>query len=188
MRFNSIKVGNYSIRYAPFSDEDIAYPVCDKNKVLLEYVKGSRVEGHYVNPDTKEVAETTFILVGNDVKEKFARTSETSKFKIVDVSEREDLVNPKQYLAECEALKTELISTGKALKFGISMGGKSKPYFAIVSVNQLYNTLEMWISKAKKSEQYLSYTNDLADKQKLKEMTLSISGIDKASVEDLITL
>lgn len=188
MKFNTIRVGTFNIKYAPFSDEDVAYPVCNKDKVLLEYVKGSRTEGYYINPETKVIEPNTFILVGNDVKEKFARTSETDKFKMVEGNEKDDLVNPKQYIAECDKLLEELKESGKALKFGISFGGKSKPYFAIISVNPIYNTLEMWISKAKKSDQYIEYSTELADKRKLKEITVSISGIDKAKVEDLITL
>ena len=128
------------------------------------------------------------MLVNDTAKEKFERTKETDKFKIVEQNERDDLVNPKMYIVECDKLKDELRASGKSLKFGISFGGKSKPYYAIVCLNTIFNVLEMWISKAKKSEQYLEYTTELADKVKLRELTLMIDGIDKAKVEDLIEL
>ena len=188
MVFFSVRVGTYMLRYQPFSDEDISYPIVDKDKTLLEYVKGTRTNGYYVNPTTKEKVEKTFMLVNNEAKEKFEKTKETDKFKVVEQNEREDLVNPKMYIVECDKLKEELRTSGKALKFGISFGGKSKPYYAIVCLNHIFNTLEMWISKAKKSEQYLEYTTEQQDKQKLREMTLMIEGIDKAKVEDLIEL
>ena len=188
MVFYSVRVGTFLIKYQPFSDNDEQYPIVDKDKTILEYVKGTRTNGYYINPATKERAEKTFMLVNGEPKEKFERTKKTDKFKIVEQDEREDLVNPKMYIVECDKLKEELRASEKALKFGISFGGKSKPYFAIVCLNTIFNTLEMWISKAKKSEQYLSYTTELEDKQKLREMTLIIDGIDKAKVEDLIEL
>lgn len=188
MVFYSIQVGKYNIKYSPFSDNDEKYPIVDKDKQVLDYVKGSRINGFYCNPKTKEKVNQTFMLVNGEVKEKFARTKETSRFKIVEETESEDLVNPKQYICECDILLSELKESGKALKFGISFGGKSKPYFAIVSVNKLYDRLEMWISKGKKSEQYEEYGKQLADKQALQDITLTISGIDKAKVEDLIEL
>lgn len=188
MVFFSIRVGNYLIKYQPFSDEDLSYPIVDKDKTPLEYVKGTRTNGFYIHPKTKEKVEKTFMLVNNEVKEKFERTKETDRFKIVEQNERDDLVNPKMYIVECDKLKEELKTSGKSLKFGISFGGKSKPYYAIICLNTIFNTLEMWISKAKKSEQYTEYVNELNDKIKLKELTLSIDGIDKAKVEDLIEL
>jgi len=188
MVFFSVRVGTYLLRYQPFSDEDEQYPIVDKDKNVLEYVKGTRTNGYYVNPVTKEKVDKTFMLVNNEPKEKFDRTKETDKFKVVEQAEREDLVNPKMYIVECDKLKEELRANGKALKFGISFGGKSKPYYAVVCLNTIFNTLEMWISKGKKSNQYLEYTTELADKQKLREMTLSITGLDKAKVEDLIEL
>jgi len=188
MVFFSIRVATYLIKYQPFSDSDEQYPIVDKEKNLLEYVKGTRTNGFYVNPTTKEKVDKTFMLVNNEVKEKFERTKETDKYKLVENAEQNDLVNPKMYIVECDKLKEELRATGKALKFGISFGGKSKPYYAIVCLNTIFNTLEMWISKAKKSEQYLEYTTALLDKKKVEEMTLMIEGIDKAKVEDLIEL
>lgn len=186
--FYSVRVGTYLMRYSPFSDNDEQYPIVDENKMPLEYVKGTRTNGYYVNPTTKEKVERTFMLVNDTPKEKFERTKETDKFKIVEANEKEDLVNPKFYIVECDKLKEELRASGKALKFGISFGGKSKPYFAIVCLNPIFNTLEMAISKGKKSEQYLEYATELNDKKKLNELTLSIVGIDKAKVEDLVEL
>lgn len=188
MVFYNIRVGTFLIKYMPFSDEDESYPIVDKDKNKLEYVKGTRTNGYYVNPITKEKTEQTFMLINDSVKEKFERTKETDKYKEVEETEVNDLVNPKQYIVECDKLLEELKNSGKALKFGIHFGGKSKPYLAIIFVNKLYNLLEMWISKGKKINQYESYITGLQDKQKLKEVNLTISGIDKAKVEDLIEL
>jgi len=154
----------------------------------LDYIKGTRVNGYYINPTTKEKVTDTFMLVNDKPKEKFERTKETQHYKIVEQTESEDLINPKQYIIECDELLTDLKISGKALKFGISFGGKSKPYYAIISINKLYNRLEMWISKGKKSEQYESYIQLCEDKKAIQDITLSISGIDKAKIEDLIEL
>ena len=186
--FYSLQVGNYNLKYSPFSDNDEQYPIVDKDGNKLDYIKGTRVNGYYVKPNTNEKVTQTFMLVNGTAKEKFERTKQTNHFKIVEESESEDLVNPKQYIVECDNLLTDLKASGKALKFGISFGGKSKPYFAIVGVNKLYNRLEMWISKGKKSEQYAQYGQLCEDKQALQDITLTISGIDKAKIEELIEL
>lgn len=188
MVFFSVRVHTYNIKYSPFSDDDESYPIVDQNKTILEYVKGTRTNGYYINPTTKEKVDKTFMLVNGDIKEKFERTKETDRYKFVDPNEVADLVNPKMYIVECDNLKQELMISKKALKFGISFGGKSKPYYAIICLNPIYNTLEMWISKGKKSDQYINYIQQLEDKKRLEELTFNISGIDKAKVEDLITL
>jgi len=188
MVFYSLKVGKYDLKYSPFSDNDEQYLICDKDGEVLDYIKGTRVNGYYVKPNTNEKVDKTFMLVNGTAKEKFERTKETNHFKIVEESESEDLVNPKQYIVECDELLSELKASGKALKFGISFGGKSKPYYAIVSVNKLYNRLEMWISKGKKSDQYEQYISICEDKQAIQDITLTISGIDKAKIEELIEL
>lgn len=188
MVFFSVRVGSWLIKYQPFNDNDEQYAICDKDKTLLEYVKGTRTNGFYVNPATKEKVTQTFMLVNGEPKEKFERTKETDKFVLVNEKEVNDLVNPKFYIVECDKLKAELKASGKALKFGLSFGGKSKPYFAMVWLNPLYDTLEMAISKGKKSNQYLEYTTELNDKEKLRQMTMCIDGINRAKVEDLIEL
>jgi len=188
MVFYSINVGNYNIKYSPFNSNDEQYPICDKDGEVLDYVKGTRTNGYYVKPNTEEKVTKTFMLVNGKPKEKFERTKQTNHFKIVEETESEDLVNPKQYLCECNELLEELKASGKALKFGISFGGKSKPYYAIISVNKLYNRLEMWISKGKKSEQYQEYLQTLDDQKAIQEITLSIDGIDKVKIEELIEL
>lgn len=188
MVFFSVRVSTYLIKYQPFSDDDESYPIVDKDKTLLEYVKGTRTNGYYINPISKEKVEKTYMLVNNEPKEKFERTKETDRFRWIEKEEVNDLVNPKQYLIDCPSLLEEIKRNGKALKFGISFGGKSKPYIAVVFLNNLYNTLEMAISKGKKSEQYLAYTTELNDKNKLRELTLCIDGINRASVEELVEL
>ena len=188
MVFYKIQVGKYNISYSPFNDNDEQYPIVDKDGNKLDYIKGTRVNGYYVNPTTKEKVIQTFMLVNGNAKEKFERTKQTNHFKIVKESESEDLVNPKQYIVECDELLSELKVSGNALKFGITFGGKSRPYLAIISVNKLYNRLEMWISKGKKSEQYQDYIQICEDKQAIQDITITISGIDKAKVEDLIEL
>ena len=188
MVFYKIQVGKYNISYSPFNDNDEQYPIVDKDGNKLDYIKGTRVNGYYVNPKTQEKVTQTFMLINGKAKEKFSRTKETNHFKMVDEKESLDLVNAKSYIVECNELLTELKATKKCLKFGISFGGFSKPYFAIISVNKLYNRLEMNISKGFKSQQYAEYGQQLEDKKAIEELTLTISGIDKVKIEELIEL
>ena len=189
MVFKSVRVGSFIVRYEPYKDgKDETYMVVDKDKTPLEYVSGTRTNGYYIHPTTKEIVSKTYILVNNEAKDKIEPTKETDRFKFVEEKEAFNLVNPKQYKVECEKLKAELKANGKALKFAFSFGGKTKPYFAVVRLDTLFNELEMWLSREAKSEQMLEYINAQADNQRLREMTAIISGIDKVKVEDLVEL
>lgn len=188
----NVRVGNFALRFQPFGDgKENKYPVCDENKTILDYVKGTNIRGYYINPTTKEKVDKTFILVKGEVKEKLPKTKETDKYKFVDIKEINDFVNPKEYMIEAsDGLKEELSSKQQALKFGFSFGGKSEPYFAYVYVNPLFNRLEMRLvrQEARKSIQYQELFAEMEDKRRLEELTLNISGIDKAKVEDLVEL
>lgn len=184
----SIRIGTYLVKYSPFDDEDESYAKCDTDGTILEYVKGTTERGHYVNPKTKEVVPKPCILVNGVAREKLERTKETDRYREVDRREVENLVNAKEYMIECDKLLNDLRATGKALKFGLSFGGTSKPYYAYIYVNALYDRLEMKISKGNKQGQYEKYGQEQADRQALKEITMRIQTIDKAKVEDLITI
>jgi len=185
MVFYSIRVGTFLIKYSPFSDDEVKLPIVDKDKNELEYVSGTRTNGYYINSQ-KEKVEKTFILFNNEAVEKFERTKETDRYKEVEIKDRDDLVNPKQYIVECDNLLRDLKASGKALKFRISFGGKSIPYYAVICINENYNTLEMWISHGLKSNQYSNYMKNLNDKKQIEEMTMMIEGINKkAKIEEL---
>lgn len=188
MVFKSVRVGSFVIRYEPFDDGDEQYPMVDKDKTQLEYVKGTRTNGYYIHPITKEIVSKTYMLVNGEAKEKFEATKEVDKFKFVGNKEPSDLVNPKMYVVECDILKAEMKANNTALKFAFTFGGKSKPYYAIVCLNTIVDKLEMWLSKKKKSEQYIMRAEQEKDEAKLRDMTMLISGIDKAKIEDLIEL
>ena len=120
MVFYSLQVGDYNLKYQPFNSNDESYPICDKDGQALDYIKGTRVNGYYVKPNTDEKVTQTFMLINGEAKEKFTRTKETNHFKMVEENESLDLVNPKSYIVECNELLSELKASGKALKFGIS--------------------------------------------------------------------
>lgn len=186
MVFYSLRVGTFLVKYQPFNDDEESYPIVDKDKNILEYVKGSRTNGYYVNPVTKEKVEQTFILYNDELTLEFERTKETDRYKEVEESDKDDFVNPKQYIVDCDRLLNDLKASGKALKFRISFRGRKPPYKAIVFVNKTYNCLEMWITRRLKSEQLKEYGQQLADKKKVEELSLIISGITKkAKIEDL---
>jgi len=183
----NIRVGTFILKYTPFKDKKNDFPYCDKDGNALTRVSGHLEKGYFINGTTQEKHEKAFLLINGKAFDKFNRTKETDKYKEVEQNEVLDLVNPKMYLVESEKLFNELSESRKSLKFGISFGGQQS-YLAYVFVNPLYNCLMMYIGNAKVSEQMLEFKEIQADKQKLREMTLTITGIDKMKVEDLITL
>lgn len=188
--FYKIRVGSFDIRYSPLKENENGseYLPCDKDGNILVYVSGTRESGYYLNEKTQEKHDKAFMLINGKAYDKFERTKETQKYKEVSVSEVTDLVNPKMYYVETnEHLYNNLKDNNKALKFGITFGGK-KRYIAYVYINQLFNELFMVIGNTKISEQITDFIEAQKDKKKLQEITMVISGIDKAKIEDLIEL
>lgn len=171
----------------PFKEKENDFSPCDKNGNILKYVAGSRVNGYYINEQNGEKHDKAFMLINGKAFDKFARTKETDKYKEVESKEVYDLLNPKMYMVECDRLVDELRANEKALKFGLSFGGK-KTYMAYIWINPLYNCLMMSIGTTKISEQMLEIAQQQKAKQKLKEVSLIVEGIDKAKVEDLIEI
>lgn len=187
MPMYSIRVGTFMLKYTPLKENAQEYSAVDKDGNALNWVAGHLEKGYFINEATGQHLEKAFMLINGQVLDKFSRTKETDKYKEVDKSEVLDLLNPKMYYVECDRLKQELKDSNKALKFGLSFGGK-KMYFAYIYVNELYDELFMNIGTTKISEQILSIKEIQKQKEKVKHLTLTIQGIEKASIEQLMVL
>jgi hypothetical protein len=183
----NIRVGTFNLKYSPLKEKKNEFLPCDKDGNVLKRISGHLEKGYFLNESTSEKHDKAFLLINGKAFDKFARTKETDRYKEVEFNEVFDLVNPKMYLCESEKLLAELQDTGKALKFGISFGGQ-QTYMAFVFINPLYKQLFMYIGQNKVSEQMLEFTEVQKNKDKLKEMSLIINGIDKAKVEDFIQI
>ena len=149
MVWYNLQVGKYNIKYTPLKSETPIYPYCDSEGNILNKVLEGNGKNSFFIDDKGNKHTTSFRLINGKPLAKLSKTKNVNAFKEVDKNEVEDLLTEKEYLVDSDFLLSDLKNSEKALKFGISFGGKSKPYFAIVCLNTIFNTLEMWISKAK---------------------------------------
>ena len=193
MVWYNLRVGSYFLKYTPLKPKEIKYPYCDSEGNLLNFVKG-KFESGYFEDEKGNRAENIFFLINNKPYAKISKTKETDTYKEVNKNEVDDLIIEKTYIVECEKLYNDLEATEKSLKFGISFGGDGKfgsvkTYYAYIHTSDLYKGfLFMSVGTTKKSEAMIEITEQLKQKEKLEQLNLVVSGIDKAKVEDLIQL
>lgn len=189
----NLRVGSYYMKYCSIPIEEKKYPYCDENGDLLTYKKGNFESGYFEN-SKGERKETPFFLINNKPYAKISKTKETDKYIEVDINEKDDLYEAKEYIIECQKLYEDLINSGKALKFGMSFGGGGKfgsvkTYYAYVYPSPLYKgLLFMSCATNKKSEGIAKVYEGIQQNKKLQELNLTIQGINKIKIEDLITL
>ena len=82
-----------------------------------------------------------------------------------------------------------LKANNKVLKFGFTNGNGFKVFLAFIYINPLYpDMLFMALGNSKKSEIIKQIKELQNQKDKLKSVDISIQGINKAKVEDLIEI
>lgn len=194
MIWYNLRIGTYYIKYTALKPKEVKYPYCDKEGNILKYINGKFESGYFVNEATQEKHEQAFFLINGKPYAKLEKTKETDRFIEVDKNEVDDLIIEKEYVVDCPRLYDELMNSGKALKLGISFGGGGrfgsvKTYYAYIHTSELYKGfLFMSCGTTKKSEAMINVVEGLNQQKKLKELSITISGIDKAKVEDLIQL
>ena len=186
MVWYNLKIGVWNARYTPINPKKNEFIDVDKDGNELTKVKGSYTRGHFVNEVSGEEHKTAFKLIKGKACAKLSKTKEVGNFIEVDVRECEDLIVEKEYLIECEGLLNDLKSSGKALKFAFCSGNGYKVYFAYAKPSIYKGFLAMICGTTTKSEMI----NDIIDlkTQQKKSVELTIQGVDRAKVEDLIEL
>lgn len=188
MVWYNLTIGKYHLKYTPLKSETKSYEDVDKDGNPLKRV----VEGHritYFIDDKGNKHDRAFKLINGKPYAKLDKTKVVNTFKEVDKKEVDDLLTEKEYLVECDYLLDDLSNSGKALKFGFSNGNGFKTYLAYVYVSELYpNLLFMSLGNSQKSTT-LSKLKELQNiKKKAESINLTIQGIDKAKIEDLIQI
>ena len=187
--FYNLQVGKYLVKYSPLNADESEYPYCDKEGNILKRVtEGENNQIKYFADEKGNKHEIAFRLINNKPFAKLDKTKVVTTFKEVDRKEVEDLLSEKEYLVECDFLRDELINTGKALKFGFTNGNGFKVYKAYIYVDTLYNLLFMKLGRTQKSELLNKISQDLQNKKQIEQLNLTIQGIEKAKVEDLISI
>lgn len=191
MVWYKLKIGYFDVRYTPIKTITKEYETCDSEGNILTRVSGSYTKGHYVNEKTNETFEKTFKLINGKVRDKFSKTKEVSdnQYKEVDLKEIDDLIIDKEYLCVCDPLYNDLISSGKALKFGFTSGNGFKVYYAYLKPSEFYKGfLIMSLGLGRKSDVITELVSGLKEQKKVKEIETIVQGVDKAKVEDLIQI
>jgi len=190
MVFYKLKIGSYEVKYTPLKTTTTDYPYCDSDGNLLKrIVEGGNRKVFFINEQTQEKHEVAFRLINNKPMDKLSKTKEVSNYKEVDKKEINDLIIEKEYLVFNDLLLRDLKENDKVLKFGFTNGNGFKVFLAFIYVNPLYpDLLFMCLGNSKKSTLIKEIKELQNQKEKLKSVELSIQGVDKLQVEDLIQL
>lgn len=189
MVFYNLKIGSYEVKYTPLKINSVDYPYCDKEGNVLKRVVEGKTTAYYINEKTQEKHNIAFRLINNKPMAKLSKTKEVTNYKEVESKEVNDLIIEKEYLVFNDLLLRDLKDSKKVLKFGFTNGNGFKVYLAFIYINPLYpNLLFMCLGNAKKSEIIKQIKELQTQKEKLKSIELSIQGINKAKVEDLIQI
>lgn len=184
-----LRVGTFQLKYSPLNPIENEYSYCDSKGNILKRVSGKFEKGYFINEKTDEKHDTAFRLINNKPFAKLKKTTETDNYKEVELKEIDDLIVEKECIVFCDELLEELKESGKALKFGFTFGNGFKVYKCYAYPSKLYKGfLFMAFGTTQKSEIIKEITQELKQKKKADEITLTIQGIDRAKVEDLIVL
>jgi hypothetical protein len=187
MSWNNLKVGSFNLKIMPLNPIAKEFPNCDKDGNVLTRVAGKFDKPYYMNEQTGERHEVAFKLINQKPYAKLSKTKEVAIYKEVDVKEVEDILEEKRYLIECDELLQQLKETGKALLFGYTSGNGYKVYRAYIKPSELYTDFcVMILGTTQISELMKEITESIKQKEKLKSLTLTIQGVSKARVEDLM--
>ncbi|HEY0090451.1 MAG TPA: hypothetical protein VGB37_16495 [Candidatus Lokiarchaeia archaeon] len=188
MVWYSLKIGNWSIRYTPLNPIIKEYPSCNKDGKLLKKVAGRFESGYFIDEKGNKY-DTAFKLINGKPYAKLQKTKETSNYKEVDINEVEDLLQERVYLAECNELLNELTNSEKSLKFGFTNGNGFKVYKAYIYPSKIYKGyLFMSLGTTQISEIIKEINEVKKEKKKLAEIDISLQGINRAKIEELITI
>jgi len=189
MSWRTLRVGSWNLKYTPLKPIEREFEYCDSLGNVLKKVSGKFEKGYFLNETTQEKHDTAFKLVNGKPMAKLKLTKEIEKYKEVELSEIDNLIGEEKCLIECDTLLKELNDSGKALKFGFTNGNGYKGYIAYVYPSKLYTGfLFMELGRTQLSEVVMEKVSELKQQKKVKEIELTISGVDRVSVEDLIAL
>lgn len=173
------------MKYTPLKAIIQNFPKCDKDGNLIKEDKDKKPTSYL---ERKLNREHTFRLINGKPKAKLDRTKEVKKFVNVEVEEVEDLLVEKEYVVNCPLLKEKIKKQKKAIKCAFSFGNGFKVYLAYIYLNKTYNVLFMSMGNAFKSELIKEIVIDINNKASVKEYEVMISGVNKATAEELIEI
>jgi len=190
MVFYNLRVGSFNVRYTPLKPIAKEFSSCNNNgDVLKKVIEKSAITYYVDDKGIKYDGDRVFKLINNKPMAKLKKTKEVDVYKEVELSEVNNLLIEKEYFVECDSLYSELKASGKALKFAFTFGNGYKIYFGYIHTNPLYDGfLFMSCGTTFKSDLLKEITSSQKLKKKSEQVDLVIQGVDRAKVEDLISL
>ena len=185
MVWYNLKIGKGHLKMTPLNPLKVEYANVDKDGNPLTRVKGTFERGHFVNETTGETTPTAYKLIKGIAMGKIAKTKEVGLYREVDLKEIDDILEEKRYLVESEYWLDELSQSGKALKFGFASGNGYKVYKGYLYPSQVYNGFLMLKLGTTQISEIVGEVEQQKEKTKI---SVSIDGIDRAKVEDLIEI
>ena len=191
MVFYKLKVGKFDLRYTPLKATTKEFPFCDKDgKELTKVIPPKTQENktYFVDGEGNKHTQA-FRLIKDKPMAKLSKTKEVNNFLEVDGGEIEDLLTEKVYVVDCPLLLEKLRAHKKAFKFAFTNGNGFKVLLAYVHTSKLYkDILFMSMGTAQKSTLIAEVVKQMDNQTATKEIELTIMGVNKAKVEDLIEL
>lgn len=188
MVWYNLKVGRWSLKYMPLNPIENEYTDCDKDGNPLKKVPGKYEKGFFIDEKGNKF-DTAFKLIKGKPMAKLSKTKEVTLYKEVNKTEVTDLLVERQYIVECDELLEDLRNSEKALKFGFSNGNGFKVFKAYIHTSDIYKGyLFMSMGRTQISELIGQIEELQQQKKKMQQIDITLQGIDRAKVEELIEL
>jgi len=190
----NIDLGNYKGKYTALTPQIEEYKSCDSDGNILKRVSGKFEKGHFLNEETGETHDKAFKLINGKASEGFkGRVKEVENPVLVEGGESEDILTEKEFLFDCPKLYKHLNDGNKEMVFGGWFGNGFKAYKVYVIPSKLYKGFcIMKAGRGQKSQIIKGIVGDLTEmndlKEKLASVELTIQKVNKAKVEDLLTI
>lgn len=189
-----MSIGNFKGKYTALNPQVEEYENCDENGNILKRVSGKFERGHFINEETGETHEKAFKLVKGKASSGFkGRIKEVENPIYVEGGESEDLLVEKEFLLDCPQLYEKLSKNNQEAIFGSWFGNGFKAFKTYVVPSKLYKGFCIMKSGRGQKSQIIgdliggvAEMNDL--KAKLESVELTIQKVNKAKVEDLLTI
>jgi hypothetical protein len=191
-----ISIAGKKAKWKVLNEEEKEYPYCDSKGNALKKVAGSFTKGYFFNETTGEKIDKAFRLINGKANAGFTgRTKEikAEQTRYIPINEIDDLLVSKTGIMICEELYKELTEKKQALKTGLWVGNGYKGWKTLIYPSPIYKDVlmvKMGISQL--SDRISTELSDLEEtqrlKNKLKDIELQAQAVDKAKVEDLISL
>ena len=194
MVWYSLTIGGFVGKYTALNPIVEEHPSCDADGNILTRVSGKFEKGHFVNEKTGEIHDKAYKLVKGKASEGFkGRIKEVENPIYVEGGESEDLLVEKEYLFDCPKLFDKLSAENKEVVFGGWFGNGFKAYKCYITPSKLFKGFCIIKGGRGQKSQLLGDliggVNEINDlKAKLESVELTIQKVNKAKVEDLLTI